>query len=53
MLVGQAAASFAIWNGVAPQVELVLAAPRRQLRAALRIKRVRSLLRCRNTHRLR
>ena len=34
MLVGQAAASFAIWNGVAPDVEPVLAELRRQLRAA-------------------
>lgn len=34
MLVGQAAASFAIWNGIAPQVEPVLAALRRQLQAA-------------------
>ena len=34
MLVGQAAASFAIWNGVAPDVEPVLAELRRQLGAA-------------------
>jgi shikimate dehydrogenase len=34
MLVGQAAASFAIWNGVTPQVQPVLDELRRQLQAA-------------------
>lgn len=34
MLVGQAAASFAIWHGVTPNVEPVLHALRQQLRSA-------------------
>ncbi len=36
MLVGQAAASFAIWNGVTPDVEPVLAELRRQMQVAIR-----------------